>query len=121
MLNPPNPSLLEALLDSWDRSNTILLNLLRIVPEGGLSAKATESSPTVAQMYAHLHYVRMVLVQEDAPECARPYPTKEERAPNRIPATSRNGSTRAPGWYATRCAAGWRAADTWTCTTTTLS
>lgn len=27
-------SLLEALLDSWDRNNTILLNLLRALPEG---------------------------------------------------------------------------------------
>src|SRR5260370_754320 len=27
--------LLEALLDSWDRNNTILLNLLRALPEGG--------------------------------------------------------------------------------------
>ena len=32
-------SLLEALLDSWDRNNTILVNLLRAVPEGGLEAR----------------------------------------------------------------------------------
>jgi hypothetical protein len=31
---------LEALLDSWDRNNTILLNLLRAVPEGGWPAQA---------------------------------------------------------------------------------
>ncbi len=32
-------SLLEALLDSWDRNNAILLNLLRALPEGGLEAR----------------------------------------------------------------------------------
>jgi uncharacterized damage-inducible protein DinB len=38
MLDAPNQRLLEALLDSWDRNNTILLNLLRALPEGGLEA-----------------------------------------------------------------------------------
>jgi len=27
------PDLLEALLDSWDRNNTILVNLLRAIPK----------------------------------------------------------------------------------------
>jgi len=34
--------LLEVLLDSWDRNNTILVNLLRALPEGGLEARAME-------------------------------------------------------------------------------
>ena len=36
--NPPvaDAGLLEALLDSWDRNNTILVSLLRALPEGGL-------------------------------------------------------------------------------------
>ena len=34
--------LLEALLDSWDRNNTILLNLLRAMPDDRLNAKAME-------------------------------------------------------------------------------
>ena len=85
MLNPSDQPLLETLLDSWERNHTILVNLLRILPPGGLEAKATESSPSVAQTFAHLHYVRMVLVQEDAPECARPYPAREERAAERDP------------------------------------
>ena len=29
-------SLLETLLDSWDRNNTILVNRLHALPEGGL-------------------------------------------------------------------------------------
>jgi Uma2 family endonuclease len=37
-------SLLEALLDSWDRNNTILLNLLRALPEGRLEARVMGGS-----------------------------------------------------------------------------
>jgi uncharacterized damage-inducible protein DinB len=72
--------LLEALLESWDRNNTILLNLLRILPEGGLEARAMEDSPSVAEMFMHIHYVRLVFVSEDAPEFARPMPEGEWKA-----------------------------------------
>jgi uncharacterized damage-inducible protein DinB len=74
--------LLEALLDSWDRNNTILLNLLGAIPEGGLEARAMEGSPSVAELFAHIHYVRLVFVFEDAPEFARKVPA-EEWAPER--------------------------------------
>jgi uncharacterized damage-inducible protein DinB len=79
--------LLEAVLDSWDRNNTIMLNLLRAVPEGGLEARAIEGSPSIAEMFTHIHYVRLVFVLEDAPEFARNLPEKEwagERDPDRI-------------------------------------
>jgi uncharacterized damage-inducible protein DinB len=66
--------LLEVVLDSWDRNNTILLNLLRALPEGGLEARAIDSSPSVAQMFTHIHYVRLVFVFEDAPEFATNLP-----------------------------------------------
>src|SRR3954453_16114172 len=69
--------LLNVLLDSWDRSNDILVNLLRALPEGGLEARAMESSPSVGQMFSHIHYVRLVLVLEDAPELATPLPDGE--------------------------------------------
>jgi len=36
--------LLDLLLDSWDRNNTILLNLLRALPDGGLETRAIESA-----------------------------------------------------------------------------
>src|SRR5207302_9709139 len=87
MSNAPNQHLLEALLDSWDRNNTILLNLLRALPEGGLEARAMEGSPSIAQLFTHIHYVRLVFVVEDAPECARTLPEEElvvERDPDRI-------------------------------------
>jgi uncharacterized damage-inducible protein DinB len=67
MSNAPDPRLLEALLDSWDRNNTILLNLLRALPEGGLEARAMEGSPSIAELFTHIHYVRLVFVLEDAP------------------------------------------------------
>jgi uncharacterized damage-inducible protein DinB len=70
-------SLLEALLDSWDRNNTILLNLLRALPEGGLEARAMEGSPSIAQLFTHIHFVRLVFVFEDAPEFARNLPEEE--------------------------------------------
>lgn len=71
--------LLEALLDSWDRNNTILVNLLHALPEGSLEARATEGSPSIARLFHHIHYVRLVFVLEDAPEFARKMPEGEWR------------------------------------------
>lgn len=73
----PEMNLLDAVLDSWDRNNTILVNLLRLVPEGGLEVRGAEGSPTVARMFMHMHYVRLVFVEEDAPESARAMPEGE--------------------------------------------
>lgn len=70
MPDAPDPYLLEALLDSWDRNNTVLVNLLRVLPEGGLEVRAMDGSPSVAEMLTHIHYVRLVFVSEDAPEFA---------------------------------------------------
>jgi len=97
MSDAPDQHLLEALLDSWDRNNAILLNLLRALPEGGLAAKAIESSPPVAKLFTHIHYVRLVFVFEDAPEFARNGPEEEwvfERDRDRI-AQMLNDSARA--------------------------
>ena len=67
-------NLLEALLDSWDRNNTILVNLLRAVPEGGLEARAVNDgksgSMSVAEMFLHIHGTRQFVLSEDAPEFA---------------------------------------------------
>jgi DinB family len=87
MADELDQSLLEALLDSWDRNNAILVNLLRALPEGGLEARAMEDSPSVAELFTHIHYVRLVFVSEDAPEFARKLPEEEwlnERNPDRI-------------------------------------
>jgi len=74
-------------LDSWDRNNIILLNLLRALPDGGLEARAMEGSPSIAELFTHIHYVRLVFVLEDAPEFAKELPDEEwvaERDPDRI-------------------------------------
>jgi uncharacterized damage-inducible protein DinB len=87
MSQATNQSLFEVLLDSWDRNNAILVNLLRALPEGGLETKATQDSPSVAEMFTHIHYVRLVFLSEDAPEFAGTLPETEwlaERDPNRI-------------------------------------
>ena len=75
----PDP-LLDALLDSWDRNNAILINLLRAIPEGGMDLSAVDGSPTVGQLFMHIHYCRLVFVEEDAPECGVPVPEGEWRA-----------------------------------------
>lgn len=87
MSDAPDQQLLEALLDSWDRNNAIMLNLLRALPEGGLEVKANESSPSVAQQFTHIHHERLVSVFEEAPEFARNVPEDEwmvERDGDRI-------------------------------------
>ena len=97
MPNATDRHLLDALLDSWGRNNTILLNLLRALPDGGLEARAMEGSPTVAELFTHIHFVRLVFVSEDAPEFGRELPEKEwtvERDRDRI-ARMLNDSARA--------------------------
>src|ERR1700722_15545025 len=87
MSDTPDQRLLDALLDSWDRNNTILLNLLLALPPGGLESRAMVGSPSVAEMFTHIHYVRLVFVLEDAPEFARELPKEEwmaERETGRI-------------------------------------
>jgi uncharacterized damage-inducible protein DinB len=76
-MNMPDSNLLETLLESWDRNNTILLNLLHAIPTGGLEARATAGSPSVAQMFTHIHFVRLVFVFEDAPEFSVELPEDE--------------------------------------------
>jgi len=77
MSNAADQQLLEVLLDSWDRNNAILLNLLRALPPGGLGARTMDGSPSVAQMFTHIHYVRLIFVSEDAPEFAKKLPEEE--------------------------------------------
>ncbi len=77
MPDAPEQGLLGVLLDSWDRNNSILVNLLGILPEGGLEARAMEGGPSVAELFMHIHYVRLVFVSEDAPEFGGEVPEEE--------------------------------------------
>lgn len=72
-----NQNLLEALLDSWGRNNTIMLNLLHALPNSSLGIRAMEGSPTVAETFMHIIYIRLVHVYEDAPEFAINVPEQE--------------------------------------------
>jgi uncharacterized damage-inducible protein DinB len=79
--------LLDAVVDSWDRHSRVLLNLLQLIPTHGLDARVREGSPTVSQMFMHMHHERMVSVLENAPEYAGTVPTEEwrhERDANQI-------------------------------------
>jgi len=77
MLTVANQNLLDALLDSWDRNNTILINLLRAIPKAALDVRAMQGSPSVAELFGHIHYVRLVFVSEDAPELGVDVPGQE--------------------------------------------
>jgi len=69
--------LLDVILDSWDRNNLILVNLLQALPPGWLEARALSNSPTVAEMFTHMHFVRLIFLSEDVPECAVSLPERE--------------------------------------------
>ncbi len=77
MPTAPDDPLLDALLDSWERNNRILINLLRLVPPDLLDSWPAPASPSIGELFSHVHYVRLVFVLEDAPECARPLPEDE--------------------------------------------
>ena len=73
--------LLDTLLDSWDRNNTILVNLLRAVPADCLELRPMDSSPSIVQLMKHMYYCRLIFVVENAPEFAEGVlPSEEWRA-----------------------------------------
>lgn len=69
--------LLRVLLDAWDRNNAVLLNLLGGLSDRALEARALDASPSVAALFAHIHYVRCVLVAENAPDLVVTVPEEE--------------------------------------------
>ncbi|HEY7405619.1 MAG TPA: DinB family protein [Candidatus Angelobacter sp.] len=77
MSHTTDQNLLEVLLDSWDRNNRILINLLHAVPQGGLVVRAMPDSPSVGELFGHIHYVRLIFVFEGAHEFAKEVPAQE--------------------------------------------
>jgi uncharacterized damage-inducible protein DinB len=63
--------MIDALLDSWARNNTILINLRRAVPDDALDIRPVAGSPTIGELFTHMHYCRLIFVVEDAPEFAK--------------------------------------------------
>src|SRR5436309_3222894 len=76
------PDLMDALLDSWQRNNTILVNLLRAIPKSRLEAKAMQGSPSIAELFGQIHYVRLIFITADVPELAVAVPREEWEAPD---------------------------------------
>lgn len=70
-------NLFEVLLDSWERNNVILLNLLNVLTPADLRARAIEGGPSVGQLFTHIHFVRLIFISEDAPDFARSLPEQE--------------------------------------------
>ncbi len=74
----------------WTRGTgtyRILVNLLRAIPKAGFDFRAVQGSPSIAELFGHIHYVRLVFVSEDVPELAVDVPGEEwavERDPERM-------------------------------------
>lgn len=77
---------LETFLESWDRNNAILVGLLRALPGEALGARSADGRPTVAQLFNHIHYVRLAFVQENASDFAKELPEEwlDDRDADRI-------------------------------------
>ncbi len=74
-------------MECWERNHRVLMNLVGVLPPGGLDARAATDSPSVSQMLMHLHHERMVSLTEEAPEFAGQVPEQEwasESDPQRI-------------------------------------
>jgi uncharacterized damage-inducible protein DinB len=52
------------------------VNLARALPPGGLEARFMSGSPSVAQMFTHMHFVRLIFLSEDAPEFPGQLPSR---------------------------------------------
>jgi uncharacterized damage-inducible protein DinB len=79
--------MIAPLLDAWDRNNTITINLLRAIASEDLDLRPIDSSPSIAQLFAHLHYVRMIFVVENVPQIIvgmRKDEWRAERDPTRL-------------------------------------
>jgi hypothetical protein len=63
MSNAPDHRLLEALLDSWERTHAILVNILRALPKCALAIRAAEGGHPIAEMLTHIHYVRLAFAE----------------------------------------------------------
>lgn len=61
-------NVLSGLLDGWQRGNAILLNLLGALTPEELDASALPGSPNIAELFAHMHSVRLFWLRQTAPE-----------------------------------------------------
>ena len=62
-----------------------------------MEARAMEGSPSITELFTHIHFVRLVFIFEDAPEFAGKLPEEEwvvERDPERLDAQELSGLRR---------------------------
>ncbi|ULH17699.1 DinB family protein (plasmid) [Deinococcus sp. KNUC1210] len=74
MTQTADQTLLGVVLDSWNRNNNILLNLLHTMSEAGLEARPMEGSPSLAAQFTHIRDVRLFFVSQTAPEFTEDLP-----------------------------------------------
>lgn len=77
MLTSTDAPLLAVVLDSWDRNNQVLVNLLSAVPDHVLPTRVLDDSMSVVGMFAHIHYCRALFAWENAPDIAPVEPSKD--------------------------------------------
>ena len=61
---------LEAILETWNRNTTVVLNILNALPEGGIDARDTNGQWTVAHHLADMQGANVYWLQKSAPEFA---------------------------------------------------
>jgi uncharacterized damage-inducible protein DinB len=50
---------------------------LRALPSGALGHRALPDSPTLSELFTHMHFVRLIFLSEDAPDLAMEAPQRE--------------------------------------------
>ncbi len=65
MLNP-----LDAILETWNRNTTVVLNILNALPEGGIDASDTNGQWIVAHHLADMQSANIYWLEKSAPEFA---------------------------------------------------
>lgn len=101
--------LFRALEDSWQRNNTMLVNLLRAIPADLLDHRMLPDGFSLVGMFVHIDFCRRYLVKRSAPEVAvpeLPEGWRDQRDPARIEQLLEESARLVPQAVAGRLAAG---------------
>ena len=66
----------DALLNSWNRNKTSLMNWPHAVPESALDPRPVSTSPFIGELFVHMHYCRLILVQKTPQKWPRRRPRR---------------------------------------------
>ncbi len=67
-------NLLDAILETWNRNTTVILNILKALPEGGIDASDTNGQWTVAHHLADMQGANLEWLKASSPEFAKNLP-----------------------------------------------